>query len=259
MFLLDSLLAAPGSAAVLLFKELARKAQEEWLDDDSIKQELQELYTLLESGSISDREFEARECRLLERLEQIARAKFQDKWGPEEAPTAVEPAQTTTPVAALPPAFVLPPPIDRPAPPPAFAAPPVLPPPVLTPPAVVAPPAVFVPPPAPTPPPVFEPPLVATPPAAFAPPPPAGGPLTVFQIIDTMNRSLPQLRLRVSSITSAARDEEGWRVTAELVERKGVPDTNDLLGMYEFRLDHNGCMVRYERTRMRRRGDVKSS
>ena len=236
MFLLDSLLAAPGSAAVLLFKELARKAQEEWLDDDSIKQELQELYTLLESGSISDREFEARECRLLERLEQIARAKFQDKWGPEETPTAVEPAHTTSPVAALPAAFVLPPPIDRPTPQPACAAPP-----------------------APTPPPVFEPPPVVTPPAAFAPPPAPGGPLTVFQIIDTMNRSLPQLRLRVSSITSAARDEEGWRVTAELVERKGVPDTNDLLGMYEFRLDHNGCMVRYERTRMRRRGDVKSS
>jgi gas vesicle protein GvpO/gas vesicle protein GvpG len=250
MFLLDSLLAAPGSAAVLLFKELARKAQEEWLDDDSIKQELQELYTLLESGSISDREFEARECRLLERLEQIARAKFQDKWGPEEAPAAGEPPPTaavapplpvTTPVAALPPAFVLPPPIDRPVPLPALAAPAVLPLPV------------------PIPPPVFEPPPVVTPPAAFAPPPPAGGPLTVFQIIDTMNRSLPQLRLRVSSITSAARDEEGWRVTAELIERKGVPDTNDLLGLYEFRLDHNGCMVRYERTRMRRRGDVKGS
>ena len=237
MFLLDSLLAAPGSAAVLLFKELARKAQEEWLDDDSIKQELQELYTLLESGSISDRDFEARECRLLERLEQIARAKFQDKWGAEEAPAAVEPPPPVTrPIAELPPAIVLPPPIDRPTPQPACAAPP-----------------------APTPPPVFEPPPVVTPPAAFAPPPPAGGPLTVFQIIDTMNRSLPQLRLRVSSITSAARDEEGWRVTAELVERKGVPDTNDLLGMYEFRLDHNGCMVRYERTRMRRRGDVKSS
>lgn len=96
-------------------------------------------------------------------------------------------------------------------------------------------------------------------PPEMTPPAPAGGGLTVFQIIDSVMRSLAQLKLRVSSITSAARDEEGWRVTAELVERKGVPDTNDLLGMYEFRLDTQGNVIRYERTRMRRRGDVNRS
>ena len=32
---------------------------------------------LLEAGTISEREFEARECRLVERLEQIARFKSQ--------------------------------------------------------------------------------------------------------------------------------------------------------------------------------------
>jgi hypothetical protein len=62
--------------------------------------------------------------------------------------------------------------------------------------------------------------------------------------------------LRVSVITSVAPDEGGWRVTAELVERRGIPDTNDLIGVYELRLDAAGEVLRYERTRLRRRGDL---
>src|SRR5215208_837602 len=81
MFLLDDVLLAPGKAAFVLFQELARKAQEEWLNDDTIKQDLQQLYEMLEAGRISEKDFEAQECRLPERLEQIARIKFQDKWG----------------------------------------------------------------------------------------------------------------------------------------------------------------------------------
>jgi len=45
-------------------------------------------------------------------------------------------------------------------------------------------------------------------------------------------------------------------VTAELVERKSVPDTSDLLGIYEVRMDEAGNILCYERTRMRRRSDL---
>jgi hypothetical protein len=239
MFLLDSLLMAPGNAAFVLFKQLARKAQEEWLDDDSVKQELQELYLLLEAGRISDRDFEARECRLLERLEQIARAKFRDKWGAEEGSPVMSQSELqlglpaadvilaqTLPSPPDPESNVLPPaPSDF-----AFAA---------------------TPPPLPTPSP-----LAVPPPVAMAPPPIAGEPLTVFQVLDSTTRALAMLKLRVSSVTSVSKADEGWKVTAELVERKGVPDTNDLLGVYELRLDAAGAVVSYERTRMRRRGDL---
>src|SRR5829696_1542217 len=105
MFLLDNLLMSPGTAAFHVFTELARKAQEEWLDDEAVKRELQELYVLLEAGRISDREFDERECRLLERLEQIARAKFQDKWGERESSIGDAPREDTqTAPAVLPPA-----------------------------------------------------------------------------------------------------------------------------------------------------------
>ena len=90
MFLVDDLLLGPGKGAMLVFQELARKAQEDWLDDDAIKQELQEAYALVEAGKISSQEFEARECRLLERLEQIARLKFAEKWGHEEPAMLIE-------------------------------------------------------------------------------------------------------------------------------------------------------------------------
>ena len=81
MFLIDDLLTAPGKAVLFVFQELARKAQEELLNDESVKRELQEIYNLLSSGKISEAEFEGRENRLLERLEQIAKLKFQSKSG----------------------------------------------------------------------------------------------------------------------------------------------------------------------------------
>lgn len=249
MFLLDGLLMAPGNAAFVLFKELARKAQEEWLDDDSVKQELQELYSLLEAGRISDRDFEARECRLLERLEQIARAKFRDKWGAEEGSPVMPQSDLQSALAAGDEVVVA-----RALP--SSAGPES----VVLPPALSDSPFAATPPLAPTVPPVAVPPPVAiVPPAAIVPSLMAGEPLTVFQVLDSATRALAMLRLRVSSVTSVSKADEGWKVTAELIERKGVPDTNDLLGVYELRLDAAGAVVSYERTRMRRRGDLSRS
>lgn len=66
------------------------------------------------------------------------------------------------------------------------------------------------------------------------------------------------LGLEVSGVTGASRTEGGWLVTVELVERKAVPETQDLLGVYEVELEDMG-MVRYQRTRVRRRMDLEES
>ena len=76
------------------------------------------------------------------------------------------------------------------------------------------------------------------------------------QVIDSAMRGLSVLKMKVSAVTSVSRASDGWNVTAELLERKGVPDTSDLLGVYELRLDEAGNIMRYERTRMRRRCDL---
>src|SRR5262249_33826135 len=84
-------------------------------------------------------------------------------------------------------------------------------------------------------------------------PSPAVARLTVAQVIESAERNLALIKLRISAITSVTHCEEGWRVCAELVERRSVPDTGDLLGTYELTLDAAGGLLRYERTRMRRR------
>ena len=101
-------------------------------------------------------------------------------------------------------------------------------------------------------------PLVSPPEPAPAPPLPSttsGAPLTMAQVIDCAVRALAILKMRVSTITSVMPENDQWRVSVELVERRGIPDTNDVLGLYELRLDAAGNVLRYERTLMRRRCD----
>ena len=54
-----------------IFKEIAKRVEEELTDEDSVKQELVELYRMLETGRITEKEFDKREGELIERLEEI--------------------------------------------------------------------------------------------------------------------------------------------------------------------------------------------
>lgn len=64
------------------------------------------------------------------------------------------------------------------------------------------------------------------------------------------------LHLEVSSVVSARKMEDGWHLTIEFIERKAVPDTQDLLGTYAISLDNYGELMGYERTDIRRRMDL---
>jgi hypothetical protein len=343
MLILDDLLLAPGKAMVALFEQLAKRAQDEFLDDAVVKQELHEIHSLLEGGQISETEFEGREGRLLERLEQIMKAKLQGGWGSDlslSAPTddtfagiaafardLGSPAEDTEVFEEYPDppaidtfdlyqsgapmvidtlAIAEDPPeppmqskygeelgrlffavADDPPPPPRAAvavgqyplARPVqaAPPPIeavaFTP--DVAPAIAYSYPPTPAleasapavpafapmvPTASLPPPVINTVPVQPAPPnvPPPDVPVraTMNQAADAAVRGLSMLKMRVSSITSVVPNGEGWQVTVELVERKSVPDTSDLLGVYEAFLDAAGNLLRYERTRIRRRCDI---
>jgi len=51
-------------------------------------------------------------------------------------------------------------------------------------------------------------------------------------------------------------EEKGeWKVTVEAVERKAVPDTQDLLGRYEIRLNKNGELIGWKQKMIRKRSD----
>jgi len=81
-----------------------------------------------------------------------------------------------------------------------------------------------------------------------------------MELAEIITRAKAQLTalnpLLVSGVIGAAKKEDGWHVAVELVERKGIPDAQDLLGVYEAVLDDGGNMVSYQRKKVRRRSDT---
>jgi hypothetical protein len=72
MFLLDDILVAPFKGLVWVFEEIRDAAEQELANDaDLITIQLQQLYTMLESGQITEAEFDVRESELLDRLDAI--------------------------------------------------------------------------------------------------------------------------------------------------------------------------------------------
>jgi len=82
--------------------------------------------------------------------------------------------------------------------------------------------------------------------------------MNLITAIKTAKRDVAELSdLPLNSIIGAEFESESnqWIVNLELVERKGIPDTMDLIGLYEFRIDDNGETAAFERIGMRKRGD----
>ena len=61
---------------------------------------------------------------------------------------------------------------------------------------------------------------------------------------------------KAESVISATKEENEWKVLVEVLERRAVPDSQDLLGRYELRLDENKELLGYERIALRRRTDL---
>jgi hypothetical protein len=62
--------------------------------------------------------------------------------------------------------------------------------------------------------------------------------------------------LEVGSTLSASKDQSGWSMRVELVEKKSVPDSLDILATYHVSLDEDGLVLDFTRVGMRRRMDV---
>lgn len=58
-------------------------------------------------------------------------------------------------------------------------------------------------------------------------------------------------------VTGLSKTEEGWAVLLEALERKAIPDTMDVLGLYELRLDNEGNLLGLDRKKLRKRGETK--
>ena len=58
------------------------------------------------------------------------------------------------------------------------------------------------------------------------------------------------------NVVSVARDDDGWQVGVEVMELHRIPETTDIMAIYDVILDGNGDLVRCERGQRYHRGRV---
>lgn len=72
MLLVDDILFAPFKSLLWIFQEIYNATQQEMTNEtDSITLQLSELYMMLETGKITEAEFDEKEKVLLDRLDEI--------------------------------------------------------------------------------------------------------------------------------------------------------------------------------------------
>jgi|SRR5947209_20598765 len=58
------------------------------------------------------------------------------------------------------------------------------------------------------------------------------------------------------TVLGLRREDDGWRVTLELVELSRIPNSTDVLGTYVVSIDDDGELVGYERVGRHQRGET---
>ncbi|MBI5344831.1 MAG: gas vesicle protein [Deltaproteobacteria bacterium] len=61
--------------------------------------------------------------------------------------------------------------------------------------------------------------------------------------------------LEPSSVVKTARDDRGWRISIEMVEKHSIPDSMDILATYEALVDEEGNILEFNRRGMRKRNE----
>ncbi|HET7195129.1 MAG TPA: gas vesicle protein GvpO [Nocardioides sp.] len=54
---------------------------------------------------------------------------------------------------------------------------------------------------------------------------------------------------KVEGLSGIQRNDDGWVVTAEVLELRRIPETTDVLATYEVTLDDDGSLTGYRRAR----------
>lgn len=83
--------------------------------------------------------------------------------------------------------------------------------------------------------------------------------MTTKEIMDVSKNALSALANLVNkpqeNVISVRKEGNEWKVVAEVLERRAVPDTQDIIGRYEIRLDTKGDVLGYKQVMLKRRQD----
>jgi hypothetical protein len=81
--------------------------------------------------------------------------------------------------------------------------------------------------------------------------------MTIKEITEKAKAELKDLTgFGASSVVSVKKEGEEWKVVVELLEKTGIPDRMDILGIYEIRMSPMGDVSSYDRKGLRKRGDT---
>jgi len=62
--------------------------------------------------------------------------------------------------------------------------------------------------------------------------------------------------LELSTTLGAVKEERGWKISLEMVEKHSIPDQMDILAVYEAILDEEGNLIEFNRKGLRKRVDT---
>lgn len=81
--------------------------------------------------------------------------------------------------------------------------------------------------------------------------------MTGKEIAERAKEQLAQLTgYEAGTVSGMSKDEEGWHVSVDMIELRRVPDTTDILAVYQALLDEEGNLLSYKRTRRYMRDQV---
>jgi len=77
------------------------------------------------------------------------------------------------------------------------------------------------------------------------------------QLIQKAREQLTELTgLELGSTISASKEDNTWKAQIEVVEKKSLPDSQDILATYELTMDGDAKVIDFARVGMRKRIDV---
>lgn len=81
--------------------------------------------------------------------------------------------------------------------------------------------------------------------------------LSIAEVVERAREDISALTgLELSSTLGTVKEERGWRVTVELIEKHSLPDGMDILASYDIVVDPDGNLVEFTRGGLRKRIDT---
>jgi len=81
-----------------------------------------------------------------------------------------------------------------------------------------------------------------------------------MEVLEVQEKVIPQIKKLIrkepESISFLEKTQDGWTVNCDVLEKKSVPETYDLLKILEFKLDKNANVISFKQLRKVRRGDL---